>query len=69
VLIKRGKGEGEVGKTTTTPDTGGKPDRADDIQEERDDNGGDDSMMKKTRTRDNEDYMMTRIMGRVVFDV
>ena len=47
MLSKRGKGsvgEGEAGKKTkTTPDTGGKSDRADDIQEERDDNGGDDA--------------------------
>ena len=36
-------GEGESGKkTNTTPDTGVKPDRSDDIQEERDDNAGDD---------------------------
>ena len=36
-------GEGEVGKKVkTTPDTGGKSDRTDDIQEARDENGGDD---------------------------
>ncbi len=35
----------------TTPDTGCKSDRADDIQEERDDNGGDDA----EEDEDNED--------------
>ena len=37
-------GEGEAGKKAkTTSDTGGKSDRADDIQEAQDDNRGDDA--------------------------
>ena len=52
-------GEGEAGKKTkTTPDTGGKSDRADDIQEERDDNGGDDA----EEDEDNEVPILTHYM-------
>ena len=42
-MVERESGSGETGKKDkTTPDTGGKSDRDDNIQEERDDNGGDD---------------------------
>ena len=60
-------GEVETGKKVkTTPDTGGKFDRDDDIQEERDDNGGDDA----EEDQDNEDDEDNgEMMGRVVFGV
>ena len=60
-------GEGEVGKKAkTTPDTGVKSDRSDDIQEERDDNTGDDD----GEDEDNEDdEEHGDLMGRVVFGV
>ncbi len=58
----------EQGKraSKTTPDTGAKSDRADDIQEERDDNGGDDA----EEDEDNEDAEEhEELMGRVAFGV
>ena len=54
-----GRGRRWQKKGKTTPDTGGKSNRDDDIQEERDDNMKV-TMLKKTRTT-----RMTRIMGRV----
>ena len=40
IRLERQWGEGETGKKfKTTPDTGGKSDSVDDIQEERDENG------------------------------
>jgi hypothetical protein len=55
-LIKCGKGVWERvkkgNKAKTTPDTDGKSDRADDIQEERDDNRGDDA----EEDEDNEEH-------------
>ena len=45
--------EGETGKKAkTTPDTGAKSDRSDDIQERRDDNGGDDDEEDEDNEKD-----------------